>query len=114
MSRSALARRASIARRCAGVCSSAVGTLGMMVITRPDVLNSISSPLLNPAFRRTAGGTTSGTLLLFLTATVIVMIADLRYKNVHFYNSRIAVRVKREVRLLRTREIKGYRSFLSS
>src|SRR5216684_811841 len=71
MSASALARRASIARRWAGVYSlSAFGTLGRIVITPPDTLISSLSPLLRPARRRTAGGTTSGVLLL--TVTVIV------------------------------------------
>ena len=34
---------------------------------------SSSCPLLNPAVRRTAGGTTSGILLLFFTATVMIV-----------------------------------------
>ena len=34
---------------------------GTMVIERPDTLNATSSPRRNPAFRRTASGTTIGT-----------------------------------------------------
>lgn len=44
--------------------------LRMELITPPETLNSISWPLLRPAFRRTDGGTTSG--VLFLTVTVII------------------------------------------
>src|ERR1700733_4275871 len=63
----------SIARRSAGVYSSSVaGSLGTIVITPPVALNSSSCPLLKPALRRTAGGTTRGVLLLFFTATVMI------------------------------------------
>jgi len=51
--------------------SSAIGSLGRMVITLRSPEIRLPVPLLNPALRRTAGGTTSGDLLLFLTATVI-------------------------------------------
>src|ERR1022692_3454478 len=67
------ASRASMLRRCSGVySSSAVGSLGRMVITPPDTLNSRFSPFRWPAFRRTDAGTTSGVLVLFLTVTVMI------------------------------------------
>lgn len=54
--------------------SPAPGSLGRMVITPPEALISNSCPLLNPAFLRTAVGTTSGVLLLFLTAMVMIVV----------------------------------------
>src|SRR5665213_3943200 len=63
----------SMARHSCGVYrSSEAGSFGRMVMTPPEALISSSWPLLNPARRRTAGGTTSGVLLLFLMATVMV------------------------------------------
>src|ERR1039458_5677970 len=82
----------SIARRCAGVySSSAVGSLGRMVITPPDTLISISCPLLKPARRRAAGETAIG--CLFLMATVIVMVTGASLQNFHSYDSRYGERV---------------------
>jgi hypothetical protein len=59
-----------------------------MVIAPPDALNSSSCPLLKRACRRTAGGTTSGTLLLFLTATVMVAITFRTLEKFHLHDSR--------------------------
>src|ERR1017187_3462035 len=67
------ASSASTMRRCSGVYSlSAAGSFGWMLITPPDTLNSSSWPLLRPARRRTARGTTSG--VLFLTVTVMEVV----------------------------------------
>src|SRR6266568_5130224 len=51
-------------RRWAGVySSSAAGSLGTMLITPPDTLNSTFWPLLRPARLRTLRGTTSSDLV---------------------------------------------------
>ena len=72
--RSVLASSASMARRPEAEHSSgAPGSLGRMVITPPEAISN-SCPLLNPAFLRTAVGTTSGVLLLFLTAMVMIVV----------------------------------------
>src|SRR5258708_37565355 len=63
----------SIARRCEGVYSSSgVRSFGTIVITPPADFTSSSCPLLKPARRKAAGGTTTGDL--FLRATVMKVI----------------------------------------
>src|SRR5260370_30196993 len=63
----------SIARRCEGVYSSSgVRSFGTIVITPPADFTSSSCPLLKPARRKAAGGTTTGDL--FLRATVMIVI----------------------------------------
>jgi hypothetical protein len=46
--------------------SSALGSLGTIVITPPEALNSSSWPLLKPALRRTARGTTERRFVIVL------------------------------------------------
>src|SRR5260370_9894299 len=82
-----------MARRDGGVySSSAIGTLGRMVIAPPDTLTSSSCPLLNPACRRAAGETTID--LLFLTATVILMVERVTVGNFHLHDNRYTPTVK--------------------
>src|SRR5947199_4798438 len=89
-------------RRWAGVySSSAVGSLGTMLITPPDTLNSTFCPLLRPARRRTLRGTTRSDLVDTTTPMM-----DKALPRSHQFHSTPGASIRQTLRELRAHDKK--------